>query len=128
MGVDKRTITADQTMFNRTIWTLTNMLPETPDLGGTAKSIIEDPGTRLGGIMAPGYGVTWESDGDFRTQHFSQRYSRLLYSLFSADQRVAGERYFTGAGLGKMWDTYAATESENERAVFDVPLPPKLTD
>jgi hypothetical protein len=126
MGVDKRTITADKDMFDKTSWAL-GQTPDDPSNDFIAKNDIEDPGTRLGVATEPGWGTSWESDGDFRTQHFSQKYSRLLYSLYWADQRVFGEQGATHRGVGKMAANYAAAESENERAVFDAPLPPKLT-
>jgi hypothetical protein len=127
MGVDQRTITADKAMLDKTIGALAQ-IPADPSNASMAKNDIEDPGTRLGVATEPGWGTTWESDGDFRTQHFSQKYSRLLYSLHWADQRISGERGTTTRGVEKMATNYAAAEAENERAVFDVPLPPKLTD
>jgi hypothetical protein len=129
MGVDQRTITADKAMLDKTSWALARIPNDPSNLNGdVAKNDIEDPGTRLGVATEPGWGTTWESDGDFRTQHFSQKYSRLLYSLFWADQRIFWEQNTTATSVEKMAANYAATEAENERAVFDVQLPPKLTD
>jgi len=125
MGVDRRTITADEDMFDKTISAL-SQTPADPSNAYIAKDDIEDPRTRLGVISEPEWGTTWESDGDFRTHDFSQKYSRLLYSLYWADQRISGERRTATTGVKKMAANYAATEAENERAVFDVPLPPKL--
>lgn len=131
MGVDKRTITADQDMFDKTISAL-SQTPDDPSNSYIAVDDIEDPRSRLGVFSStpriePGWGTTWESDGDFRTHDFSQKYSRLLYSLYWADQRIFGERRTATTGVKKMAANYAATEAENERAVFDVPLPPKLS-
>ncbi|GLY91432.1 hypothetical protein [Actinoallomurus iriomotensis] len=128
MGEDQRTLTADQTMLGKTEWTLR----ETPDDAydaHVALTVIEFPATRAGLPTHKGYGTeTWESDPDFRTQHFSQRYSRLLYSLYWADQRISQERFITADSLRLMGSRYTAAEDQSLRAVFDVPLPPKLTD
>lgn len=61
-------------------------------------------------------------------RHFSQRYSRLLYSLSWVDQRIFQERCITADGLRLMGSRYAATEDQSRRAVFGVAFPPKLTD
>lgn len=128
MGEDQRTLTADQTMLEKTEWALRDIPDESYD-ARVALNTIEDPATRAALPTHKGYGTeTWESDPDFRTQHFSQRYSRLLYSLYWADQRIFQERFVTAEGLRLMASRYTAAEDQSLRAVFDVPLPPKLTD
>jgi hypothetical protein len=115
-------------MLGKTEWALRDM-PEGTDDAYTALGEIEAPSTRAGLPTESGYGTaTWESDSDSRTQHFSQRYSRLLYSLYWADQRISQERLITAESLRLMGSRYAATEDQNQRAVFDVALPHKLTD
>jgi hypothetical protein len=67
------------------------------------------------------------SDKDARTQSFSQAYSHLSYSFFRVDQILCiNERLEIRDCLDKMSKTYAATEDENKRDVFNVKLPPRL--